>query len=165
MNKLKHYTIGGIFFVLILGTLSHFLYEWTACNDLIGFFTPVNESTWEHMKLLFFPMLLYAPFMLRIRTDYPGVISALPAGILSGTISIPVIFYTYTGILGTHFFIGDLMTFLLSVLIAFYGAYRLTLSCKLKIYAVLLWGLVCVMFIGFLVFSYQAPGIGLFAVP
>ena len=59
MKQLKAYTIVGFFFVLILGTLFHFLYEWTNQCYIVGFFAPVSESVWEHMKLLFFPMLLY----------------------------------------------------------------------------------------------------------
>ncbi|MDD7025196.1 MAG: DUF6512 family protein, partial [Oscillospiraceae bacterium] len=58
MNKLKCYTITGILFVIITGTISHFVYEWSQNNFILGLFFPVNESTWEHMKLLFFPMLI-----------------------------------------------------------------------------------------------------------
>ena len=47
---------------LILGTLLHFLYEWTGYNYLVGFISPVNESTWEHLKLLFFPVLFLSFF-------------------------------------------------------------------------------------------------------
>lgn len=43
---------------MILGTLNHFLYDWSGKNPVIALFTPVNESVWEHMKLLFFPFLL-----------------------------------------------------------------------------------------------------------
>ena len=60
MKELKSYTIAGIFFVLILGCLSHFFYEWSSNNFIVGLFAPVSESTWEHMKLIFFPMLLYS---------------------------------------------------------------------------------------------------------
>lgn len=56
---LKTYTIIGVFFVLAAGSLAHFLYDWTGSNAIAGLFVPVNESVWEHMKLLFFPMLLY----------------------------------------------------------------------------------------------------------
>ena len=52
-------SIIGFFVVSILGTLGHFVYNWTDENILAGFLFPVNESTWEHMKLAFFPMLLY----------------------------------------------------------------------------------------------------------
>ena len=53
---LKTYTIIGVFFVLAAGSLAHFLYDWTGSNAIAGLFVPVNESVWEHMKLLFFPM-------------------------------------------------------------------------------------------------------------
>ena len=45
-------------FVIIFGTLLHFTYNWSNNNSLIGAFSAVNESTWEHLKLLFFPMLI-----------------------------------------------------------------------------------------------------------
>ena len=51
-------TIAGILCVSILGTLLHFTYRWSGRNPLIGLIAPVNESVWEHMKLLFFPMHL-----------------------------------------------------------------------------------------------------------
>ena len=53
-----------IAFVIIgaLGTLGHFLYEWSGDNRLVGYFFSVNESTWEHLKLLFFPTVIYSVF-------------------------------------------------------------------------------------------------------
>ena len=30
-----------------VGTLWHFVYDWTGDNHFVGFFFPVNESTWE----------------------------------------------------------------------------------------------------------------------
>ena len=44
-----------IIFAIILGTLLHFTYKWSNKNMLVGAFSAVNESTWEHLKLLFFP--------------------------------------------------------------------------------------------------------------
>ncbi len=61
-KKIFRYTLSGILFTSILGTLSHFLYGWSGSRVLVGLFAPVNESVWEHMKLLFFPMLLYFVF-------------------------------------------------------------------------------------------------------
>lgn len=166
MNKLKCYTVIGAIFVLITGTLSHFLYEWTNYNYIIGLFTPVNESTWEHMKLIFFPMLLYSLFMiLKLKNNYKCLVSSLSSGILLGTFLIPVIFYTYSGILGFNIFILDLLTFAVSVIAAFYAAYRLTLSCNMQRYTILLWGLIIVITICFLLFTYYPPNIGLFAIP
>ena len=42
------------------GTLLHFLYDWTGGSILTAPFSGVNESTWEHMKLLFWPLLILA---------------------------------------------------------------------------------------------------------
>lgn len=132
-KPLKHYTLIGIIFVAITGTLSHFVYEWSGKNLLLALFFPINETTWEHMKLVFFPSIVYAIFMAyKLHLLYSHIISALSAGILLGTFSIPVIFYTYTGILGFHTLLFDIATFLFSVMLTFLSAYFFTASCKLK---------------------------------
>lgn len=60
MKCSKKYVWIGFFFCLILGSLSHFFYQWSGNTPAVGLFSPVNESAWEHMKLVFFPVLLYA---------------------------------------------------------------------------------------------------------
>lgn len=156
INKQKKDIIIGIIFVVITGTISHFIYEWSGYNYILGFFFPVSESTWEHMKLCFFPMLIYAIYMNRKwKDDCPCITSALLFGILLGTFLIPVIFYTYTGILGQNFLPLDIATFILSVILAFIAVYRLSLSCRLNSYTYLLGLLVLVMMICFFVFTYH----------
>lgn len=166
MKHLKYNSVLGVFFVLILGSLSHFFYEWSGNSYIVGLFTPVNESTWEHMKLVFFPMLLYSFIIIpKLKETFPCVASSLLLGIVSGTLSIPVIFYTYTGILGYHIFFMDLLTFAISVMAAFYSAYKLTLSCKTKKHTILLLVLTCLLGLCFLLFTYAPPKLGLFADP
>ena len=166
MKQLKIYTITGTVFVLILGTLSHFFYQWSNQNFFAGLFFPINESTWEHMKMCFFPMLIYSFFMKeRLIKEYPCIPSALLSGILLGTFLIPAIFYTYTGIIGKNFFLLDIATFLLSVILAFVAVYRLTLSCKMDFYTLILGVLVSILFFCFLFFTYAPPSIGIFIVP
>lgn len=58
MNYLKRFCIIGAVVTIVLGILSHFVYDWTGQNFCVGLFFPINESTWEHMKLVYFPMLL-----------------------------------------------------------------------------------------------------------
>ena len=57
--KIKKLEIIGFFFTIIFGTLSHFFYNWSGKNQIIGYFCPINESTWEHLKMLIVPILLY----------------------------------------------------------------------------------------------------------
>ena len=41
----------SIIVISIIGTLSHFLYDISNHNKILGLFTAVNESTWEHIKI------------------------------------------------------------------------------------------------------------------
>lgn len=56
MRKIK---IIGVFVIFILSFLSHFIYEWFP-NALFSLIFPVNESIWEHMKLLVTPVLIFS---------------------------------------------------------------------------------------------------------
>ena len=165
MSSLKRLSVIGVFFVLLAGTLAHFLYDLSGENAFVGLFVPVNESVWEHMKLLFFPMLLYALFMIsRLKTEIPCLPSALWAGDLPGTFSIPFLYYVYTSICGRDVFLLDLATFLFSVLMAFLIVCKLASSCKAKTlkalsgsFGIVLGCAVCILFLCFLWFTYHPP--------
>ncbi len=166
MKHLKRYTIIGIIFYLITGTLSHYLYDWTGNNYIVGLFKPINESIGEHMKLLFFPMLLYSLFIiLKVKKIYSCITSSLCYGILTGTLLIPIFFYAYTSILGKDIFILDIGIFILSIIIAFWLSYKLTLSCRLEPHTLLLCCLVCILLICFILFTYQPPSARIFEDP
>jgi hypothetical protein len=166
----KVYTFIGIVFVLTVGTLAHFVYEWSGENYIVGLFVPVNESTWEHMKLVFFPMIIYGIFMCcKLSSDYPHIIQALCSGTLSGTWLIAILFYSYSGILGFNVFILDLAVFIASVLAAFRIVYKITISkvsCHpMTIYKIMPILLVIIMAIFFVAFTYRPLDIGLFSEP
>lgn len=166
MSDLKRYTIIGIIFVLVTGTIAHFIYDWSGKNIIAGFFFPINESIWEHMKLVFFPMLLYSFFAIqKMKSTNPCITSSLLLGTLVGTFLIPVLFYTYSGILGYHLLVLDLLTFVLSVLAAFWVAYKATLSCKFSSYESVLKILVFLVAVAFFVFTYFPPDIAFFDDP
>ena len=166
MQLIKRYILIGIIFVLMIGTLSHFVYNLTGNNDFIGFFFPVNESTWEHMKLIYFAMILYALFAIpKLKSEYPCITSALLCSILIGTFAIPIIFYTYTGILGQNYPALDIATFAVSVLLAFHSAYKLTVSCKADTQKRFLLFIVLLLGICFVIFTYHPPNLGLFSEP
>lgn len=159
-------TLIGILFVSTLGCLFHFVYNWSSRNFIIGLFTPVNESTWEHMKLIYFPMLLYCvgefAFLYR---KYSKLVCADLAGILAGTLLIPLLFYTYTGILGYHTLFLDIITFIAGVLAAFFVRLRsLVLPRRPKN---TFFYFLCVIILGacFLIFTYYPPDIALFISP
>ncbi|MCM1282544.1 MAG: DUF6512 family protein [Roseburia sp.] len=166
MNSLKRFTIIGIIFVIIAGTISHFVYEWTGNNAFAGLFFPVGESTWEHIKLLFFPMLVYSVYMtIKLRTGFPHILPALSGGLLAGSFAIPVIFYSYRGILGKDYTALDIATFAASVFLAFFTAYRLSgfrfspAGRRLLVIAVIF------LTVCFFVFTCHPPKMGIFKEP
>lgn len=166
MKNFKRYTIIGIIFVLITGTLAHFLYDWSDENQIVGLFTPINESIWEHMKLLFFPCIIYSPVLIfKFKKKEPSLTAALCVGIITGTLLIPLLYYSYSYILGKDIFILDISIFILSSVTAFWIMYKLTLFRKLKSFTFLLYFLICLIFICFLIFTYHAPNITVFQDP
>lgn len=166
MKTWKRNLIFGILFTLTAGSLAHFFYEWSGNNHFVGLFTPVNESVWEHMKLVFFPMLLYSVFFcLKNKKDIPCIGPALCFGILLGTSLIPVLFFTYVKAIGRDIFILDLATFAISILAAYAAVYKLGPSCKLKPYGSLLCVLVGIYAACFFWFTYHPPEGLLFAEP
>ncbi len=161
MRTLTKNMIAGFFFVAILGTLWHFLYDWTGQNPIIGFIAPINESTFEHMKLIFFPALFYLPVAVHfLKDDYPNILSHYTQGIICGTSFIPVFFYTYTGILGFNVMWIDIGSFYLATLTVFCACYRMAVRQKDRHS---LGTILCFVFFAcFILFTYRHPEIGIF---
>ena len=166
MKGLKSNIIAGIIFVSALGTLFQFLYEWSGNNFFVGFFTSVNESVWEHTKLLFFPMLIYSFYLkYKLGKDYPAVNNARCSGASSGILLIIVLYYTYSGIVGFHVSFIDISIFYISVILSFLIVYKLTVSnitVKYNALFLVIWiSLICL----YVIFTLFPPDIPLFISP
>lgn len=158
--------IAGFLFTSVTGSLFHSLYEWSGKNAFVGLFTPVNESVWEHIKLLFFPLLIFLCFATqKLKKAYPCIGHALSAGLLFGCLSIPVLYYTYTGILGVHFTAADIGIYYLSTLVSFLLALRLAGTCPAKKHIFLIRLCMFLLATAFLVFTYAPPTLPLFTPP
>ena len=173
-KKIK-FEIWGFIFTAVLGTLLHFLYEWSGKMPAAALFSPVNESVWEHLKLLFFPFVLFTLWEL-LRT-FPAPACFLPArtlGLSAGLFSIPFLFYCYTSILGTNYLALDILVFLLSILIAFSvsgfiekkaarSARESGLLCRILLYLSIV--VLLVLLALFLFFTFNPPHMPLFRDP
>lgn len=165
MNLLKRFCLIGAIFTIIVGVISHFVYEWSGNNFLVGLFFPVNESTWEHMKLVFFPMLAYALIAgKRVEGQYPCIYNAMFTGILIGLTLIPILFYTYTGILGSNVDWLNIAVYVISILAAYFAVYKLAEDCRQNDSKLLRYTMYALI-LAFMVFTVYPPGIGLFAEP
>ena len=167
-KKIIRFLIFSVIFTWILGTILHFLYEWSGDNKIIASFSAVNESTWEHLKLVFFPMLITTIVgFLVIGKDNKKFWCAKTIGIILAMSFIIVFFYTYTGIIGTNFAILDIGSFFVAVILGEYVAYKIMtndeykLKCNKRIAVI---GLICIL-LCFIIFTYLPPHIGLFKDP
>ena len=148
------------------GTLLHFLYEWLGKAIWIAPFSGVNESTWEHMKLLFWPMLIFAvaqSFLFRDRKDFWCV---KLRGILLGITLIPVIFYTYNGAIGRSPDWFNIAIFFITAAIVYLYETRLfgmgKLICRSRKLPILILSAIAVLFV---VFTFLTPELGIFRDP
>ena len=166
MNSLKSNMILGTVFVLITGTISHFIYDWSGQNYILGLIFPTNESTWEHLKLVFSPMLLLTIIQIFFfKNSLPdNFLCARLKGTIAGMLSIVVIFYTIWGVFGKPFEIVNILLYYVSVI---YGLWienkNYKNDCKLTdVQAAVILLILCV---AFFVFTYNAPAINIFRDP
>ena len=166
-KSLSLWQLAGFIFTLAAGTLLHFLYDWTNQSILFAPFSAVNESVWEHMKLLFFPMFLFALVEnQRFGEQYEHFWCAKLAGILLGLILIPVLFYTYTGVFGVSLHWANIGIFFLASAAAYLLETRLLrhnrIFCHSPQAALFV---LCLLALAFMVFTFVHPYIPLFEEP
>lgn len=153
--------------VAALGSLNHFIYEWSGENAFAALFCPVSESVWEHLKLLFFPYLFAVVwiYFYERRSAPARYFCSRFLAVLIGMAFIVISFYTYTGIIGQSFVVIDILIFFAAVLAAFRAApvlYRCPVCKKATslIFAGWIFAAVCFFF-----FTCQPPNLPLFFSP
>jgi hypothetical protein len=164
--SIKKWHVLGILFVFFLGSLLHFVYDWSGQNTIVGLFSPVNESTWEHLKLLFFPFLLITMteyFIYGRDTSNFLLIRALSS--IIGMATIVMLFYTYVGIIGQHYLVIDIAIFLLGIIVAFWFSYRSLNSNTFKWSNLIGLMLFIILTLCFIVFTFRPPHVQLFVDP
>ena len=148
------------------GTILHFLYEWLGEAVWIAPFAAINESTWEHMKLLFWPMFLYAlvqNLFFNKRKDFWCI---QLRGILLGLILIPVLFYTYNGAIGKSPDFINIAIFFVSAAIAYiYEARLFNTDKRIGKTQKTAFMILCTIALLFIVFTFATPQIGIFKDP
>lgn len=149
-------------FVCICGVLLHFTYDWSIQNPIIGFFSSKNESTWEHLKLLFFPFLFLT--LLQLFFDKHFLTDQLPArtlGMLLGMGFIVVVFYTFWGISGRLLDFVNIIIYFLGVLFAFWAEKKMS-ERKPSLDTLTCFAIWISLILLFILFSIHIPNLGLF---
>ena len=156
----------GFATVALGGTLLHFLYDWFGKAIWIAPFSGVNESTWEHMKLLFWPMLAFAVIQSLFFGDYDAFWSVKLRGMLLGLILIPLIFYTYNGVIGKSPDFINIAIFFVSAAIAYvYEVKELNLNRNLSPSVSVSIGILILIALSFIIFTFNTPELEIFRDP
>lgn len=165
---LKYKNIIAFFIIALLGTLGHFVYEWTGNNPVIGLFFPVSESTWEHLKLLFYPTLIYSAVEYFLLEEKPkNYIPAVISSLFFGMFSIVALFYIYRGVIGKNIDFINITIYYVSVIITLCRKNRIIKKEKfmLDLFSILFLSLTVIFAVLFAVFSLNPPALGIFAAP
>ena len=119
-KRLFFWELAGFLFTSVMGSLLHFVYEWSGGSLAAAVVSAVNESTWEHMKMLFVPMFLFSVVQVCVLgRNYPNFLAVRAVSILTGLALIPVLYYTYTGVWGQMRDWANIAVFFLAALGAF----------------------------------------------
>lgn len=166
--KFKRMQIIGFIFTVVVGTALHFTYEWSGNNAIVGAFSAVNESVWEHLKLLSVPMLLFGIIEYFVYgKDKENFIPVRLLSILLGMTLIVTVFYTYSGIIGEHFPIIDILLFVVAAFVSYRYSYKMLRTDKYS--SKLSWALavfgVILLIACTIAFTFAPPHICLFRDP
>lgn len=123
---LKKWETAEAVFVACLGTLWHFVYEWSGKNFLVGLIAPVNESVFEHFKLLIVPVFLFTLLQYKYLAGLRGCLLWRKwISMAAGVSFIVVFYYCYTGILQRDVAWLDVASFYAATILNSLLAYQL----------------------------------------
>ena len=168
MNKVILIQIIVTVLSILLGTLLHFTYQLSGNNKIVGLFSSINESTWKHLKLSFFPIILLGIIEYFFINKYVNNFSE--ALMIASTISIilvPILFYTYENIFKKHNYIVNILIFIITVIISQFIKYKIITMQDFSTVTtniLSIFGIV-VISIAFIIFTYNPPKLELFRNP
>ena len=168
MGKLIfRWELAGIGFIILAGSALHFVFEWTGYWRPAALIAAVNESMWEHLKMAFWPGLMFAlveyPF---IRKAAHNVWVAKGLGLFTMPVVIVALFYGYKAILGRDYLWMDILIFALAVVAGQLVSYRILIAPRMGRYVQ--WGgmiLLVILIAAFSSFTYRPPRLFLFEDP
>lgn len=120
-----------IFFIIsvivisLIGTLLHFLYDISYHNKVVGLFSAVNESTWEHVKIALTPTLLWGIIDGLVYGSNPNYFLAKFISLLVIIILMPALYYGHKAIIKKEIFILDIISFYIVIITSQYLFYLL----------------------------------------
>ena len=164
-KAIAYWQMVGFLFTAVIGTGLHFLFDLTGGSVIAALFSAVNESIWEHLKLLFYPMVAFGLIEYLVWGKHVESFWCVKLlGSLLGLLVIPVVYYTYTGILGISVDWFNIAIFFLAAGVAYWAETKLftkEFHCNQGVAL----ALICLLAVGFTLFTFFPPHIPFFCDP
>ena len=116
----KKIIVIGCIVSILIGVLFHFAFEFTGKNNIVGIFTPVNESVWEHLKLIFVPFTLFSiAFYFYSKKKFSNMLLVTLFANVVGMFTVVTMSYIGTLILGGENMVYNIVSYVISMIVTF----------------------------------------------
>ncbi|NCC08787.1 MAG: hypothetical protein EOM30_12345 [Clostridia bacterium] len=165
----EKWIILGIPFLFLAGACLHFTYELTGKSFIVGIFSPVNESVWEHCKMVVLLTILWWSVYYICKSKSHSIdknkwFSGALVSVFVSIITIPLFFYFYTEAFGIESLIIDILLLLFANFLGQLTGLHVYKYGKGINYIVAIC-LLAAIFIAFAVFTIFPPALPIFAAP
>jgi len=163
-KQVLKWEISGIFFLIIVGSLLHFLFDWSYQHPIVGVVSAVNESVWEHLKLGYWSLVMFSlleyHFIKRATNNF-FLAKGLGILILQGIILL--VYYTYSTLWGEPTVVIDIAAYILGCILCQVVSYRiLTRTRKSRVLNRLGLGILLIHAALLIVFTFIPPMLPIF---
>lgn len=131
--RLSKWCLWGFWMILFTGSFLHSLFPLTGKPLWMAWLTPVNESVWEHLKMGFYGVLLYAiPEYFFLKGKVHNYLTARIAGTLIINLTVLATYYTYTSFTKSNYLWADIASFVLGCALCQWFSCRMFRMKRLK---------------------------------
>ncbi len=124
----------GVISIILLGVLVHYLYDLSNKSTIVGLFSPVNESVWEHLKLGFSSFILFSFIEYWwVKDKVNNFFLAKALGIITLQATIIIVFYTYTAFTQKEILFIDISSYIVGSVFCQLVSYNILISKKFKL--------------------------------
>ncbi len=112
----------GVPVLFLMGSFLHFAYELSGENFLVSLIAPVNESVWEHMKMVVLPTILWWSIYYiwrgkKEKIDKDRWFTGAAVSLFVSLALIPLLYYFYTGAFGIERIWADIAILFIAFLV------------------------------------------------
>lgn len=102
-----------------VGTLLHFAYDWSKHNRVVAVFASVNESYWEHIKIAFWPVLLWVVTLFALGGwRIPGFVPAATIALYTVPVTMIAVVFVYKSFTRRNVLWLDILAFFATIAVA-----------------------------------------------